>query len=98
MRSSERSRAHWWCVPDAVQRKHLSQSGAPLIRDRQGTERSRGLQRTVPLRFTLRCARDSSLHRVGGVEAVDERGPVQELLVQLHVLGDAPQLVEMLAA
>src|SRR6266516_4578468 len=40
----------------------------------------------------------SSLHRVGRIEAIDERGPVEELLVQLYVLRDAPQLVEMLAA
>jgi hypothetical protein len=53
-------------VPDAVQRG-TKWSGALLIRDRHATGRSRsgavpGLQRIIPLRFMLRCARDTYSH------------------------------------
>ena len=40
----------------------------------------------------------ASLHGVGRVEAIEERGPIEKLLVQVHVLHDASQFVEVLAA
>src|SRR4029077_16313741 len=56
--------------------------------------KSRNLGRAVA-HPTNAAAGLRSLHGVGGVEAVEERGAVEELLVQLHVLGDAAQFVEM---
>src|SRR2546429_1423386 len=63
--------------------------------------RSSGRGRLEPrrlLRMRAEHAASASLHGVGRVEAVDERGPIEKLLVQLHVLRDAPQFVEVLAA
>ena len=40
----------------------------------------------------------ASLHGVGRVKAIEERGPIEKLLVQVHVLRDASQFVEVLAA
>src|SRR5947209_1737456 len=37
----------------------------------------------------------SSRHRVGGGEAVEQRGAIEEALVQIYVLRRAPELVEV---
>jgi hypothetical protein len=48
-------------VPDAVQRKRKARSGAPLIRDRHGLERSRVCSAPF-VSLMLRCARDTQIH------------------------------------
>src|ERR1700722_5808924 len=71
----------------------LRESGASGNRWRSSKSAMRGLLDHPPSRMMI-CP---LLHRVRRIEAIDQRGAVEEFLVQHSVFGGAPQFFQMAA-